>query len=63
MARGSASVRYARSSLASWRPLAQDVVIAGLDAEFVTALVIPDVGACATMLAFPGTPSLRAAGG
>ena len=38
-------------------PAAQDVVIAGLDAEFVTVLVIPDVGACAAMLAFPGTPS------
>jgi feruloyl-CoA synthase len=31
-------------------PAAQDVVIAGLDAEFVTALVIPDVAGCATIL-------------
>ena len=37
-------------------PVAQDVVIAGLDADFVTALMIPDVSACAAMLAFPGTP-------
>ena len=36
-------------------PVAQDVVIAGLDAEFVTVLVIPDVNACATMLASAGT--------
>ena len=43
MAPGSASVRCARSSSPRWRPLAQDVVIAGLDAEFVAALVIPDV--------------------
>jgi feruloyl-CoA synthase len=32
-------------------PLAQDVVLAGLDAEFVTALVIPDQSACGTLLA------------
>ena len=38
-------------------PVAQDVVIAGLDAEFVTVLVIPDVNACATMLASVGTPT------
>jgi len=38
-------------------PVAQDVVIAGLDAEFVTVLVIPDVNACATMLASAGTPT------
>jgi feruloyl-CoA synthase len=36
-------------------PLAQDVVIAGLDAEFVAVLIIPDVEACATMLACPLT--------
>jgi len=38
-------------------PVAQDVVIAGLDAEFVTVLVIPDVNACATMFASAGTPT------
>jgi len=38
-------------------PVAQDVVIAGLDAEFVTVLVIPDVNACAAMLASAGTPT------
>ncbi|HEX6638079.1 MAG TPA: feruloyl-CoA synthase [Steroidobacteraceae bacterium] len=31
-------------------PLAQDVVIAGLDAEYVAALVIPDLNACAKWL-------------
>jgi feruloyl-CoA synthase len=46
----------ARSS-ARWRPSLQDVVIAGLDAEFVTVLVIPDVNACATMFASAGTPT------
>jgi feruloyl-CoA synthase len=36
-------------------PLAQDVVIAGLDADFVAILVIPDVDACASVLACPRT--------
>jgi feruloyl-CoA synthase len=31
-------------------PIAQDVVIAGLDADFVAAIVIPDVMACANLL-------------
>jgi feruloyl-CoA synthase len=31
-------------------PIAQDVVIAGLDAEFISVLVIPDVDACAALL-------------
>jgi feruloyl-CoA synthase len=31
-------------------PVAQDVVIAGLDADFVAILVIPDVDACAALL-------------
>ena len=44
-------------------PVAQDVVIAGLDAEFVTALVIPDVNACATMFASARKPDMRGAGG
>ncbi len=44
-------------------PVAQDVVIAGLDADFVTALVIPDVSACAAMLALPWYTQLRAVGG
>jgi feruloyl-CoA synthase len=30
-------------------PVAQDVVFAGLDQDFVAALVIPDVGACAAL--------------
>lgn len=37
-------------------PVAQDVVIAGLDADFVTAVVIPDLSACARMLAMPAVP-------
>jgi feruloyl-CoA synthase len=36
-------------------PVAQDVVIAGLDADFVAVLIIPDVEACATMLECPRT--------
>ena len=31
-------------------PMAQDVVIAGLDEDFVAAIVIPDVSACANLL-------------
>jgi feruloyl-CoA synthase len=47
--------------IATLSPLAQDVVIAGLDAEFVTAIVIPDLSACATMLALPATLSFETA--
>ena len=36
--------------IAALAPLAQDVVLAGLDGEFVSALVIPDVNACAALL-------------
>jgi feruloyl-CoA synthase len=43
--------------IATLSPLAQDVVLAGLDAEFVTAIVIPDLAACATMLSVPATLS------
>ena len=38
-------------------PLAQDVVLAGLDEDFVAALIIPDVDACATRLASGSKPS------
>jgi feruloyl-CoA synthase len=38
-------------------PAAQDVVIAGLDAEFVSVLVIPDVDACANLLGCPSAPT------
>jgi feruloyl-CoA synthase len=52
------SVGPLRSDLiAALTPIAQDVVIAGLDADFVTALVIPDVNACAAMLACTATPN------
>jgi feruloyl-CoA synthase len=37
-------------------PAAQDVVIAGLDAQYVTALVIADANACAAMLESPQPP-------
>jgi feruloyl-CoA synthase len=43
--------------IATLAPLAQDVVIAGLDADYVTALVIPDLAACATLLGVPGAVS------
>jgi feruloyl-CoA synthase len=36
--------------IAALSPLAQDVVIAGLDAEYAAALVIPDVAACGRAL-------------
>jgi feruloyl-CoA synthase len=39
-------------------PVAQDVVIAGLDAGFISALVIPDVNACATVLGVAEPPGL-----
>ncbi|HEY6126187.1 MAG TPA: feruloyl-CoA synthase [Steroidobacteraceae bacterium] len=38
-------------------PVAQDVVIAGLDTDFVAILVIPDIDACASMLACPHPPT------
>ena len=37
-------------------PVAQDVVIAGLDADFITAVVIPDFRACAKMLGMSSVP-------
>jgi len=37
--------------IAALSPLAQDVVIAGLDADFVSALIVPDVDACTKLLA------------
>jgi feruloyl-CoA synthase len=47
--------------IATLSPLVQDVVIGGLDADFVTALVIPDLAACATMLSAPAPLSYEAA--
>jgi feruloyl-CoA synthase len=38
-------------------PLIQDVVIAGLDRDFVAALLIPDLNACATLLGLSEAPS------
>jgi feruloyl-CoA synthase len=43
--------------IAALAPLAQDVVIAGLDAQFVAAIVIPDPAACAAFLSRPSPPS------
>jgi len=37
-------------------PVAQDVVIAGLDSGFVTALIIPDLSACAKVLELAAPP-------
>lgn len=42
-------------------PLAQDVVIAGLDAEFVTAIVVPDLAACATLMSVDAPPAFEEA--
>jgi feruloyl-CoA synthase len=36
-------------------PAAQDVVIAGLDADFIAVLVVPDVDACVALLGVPRT--------
>jgi feruloyl-CoA synthase len=47
--------------IATLSPLVQDVVIAGLDADFVTAIVIPDLAACASMLSLSATLSFEAA--
>ena len=38
-------------------PAAQDVVIAGLDADFVAALILPDCAACQTLLELAAAPS------
>ena len=40
-------------------PLAQDIVLAGLDAEFVTAIVVPDLAACGTFMAADATPTFE----
>jgi feruloyl-CoA synthase len=42
--------------IAALAPLAQDVVIAGLDADYLAALVIPDLNACAAMLGSAQAP-------
>jgi feruloyl-CoA synthase len=42
-------------------PLAQDVVIAGLDAEFVTAIVVPDLAAAAKILSLDAPLSFEKA--
>ncbi len=42
--------------IAALSPLAQDVVIAGLDAEYVAAIVIPDLHACASRFGIAGIP-------
>jgi feruloyl-CoA synthase len=47
--------------IAALAPIAQDVVIAGLDAEFVAAIVVPDLAACATLLSLAAPPSFEAA--
>lgn len=42
--------------IAALAPLAQDVVIAGLDADYLAALVIPDLNACAALLGTTRAP-------
>jgi feruloyl-CoA synthase len=42
--------------IAALAPLAQDVVIAGLDTEYVSAIVIPDAAGCAALLGYAATP-------
>jgi feruloyl-CoA synthase len=55
------SVGMLRAELiAALSPLAQDVVIAGIDAEFCAAIVIPDVVACAKRLGLPELPTCAA---
>jgi feruloyl-CoA synthase len=36
--------------IAALSPIAQDVVLAGLDADYVAALIVPDLNACAAVL-------------
>ena len=52
------SVGPLRVSLtAAFAPLIQDVVIAGLNKDFLTALLIPDLRACATAFGFTELPA------
>jgi feruloyl-CoA synthase len=46
--------------IAALSPLAQDVVIAGLDADYVAALIIPDLAECARALELSQMPSYEA---
>jgi feruloyl-CoA synthase len=43
--------------IAALSPLAQDVVIAGLNADYVAVLILPDVGACVRVLQLSQTPA------
>lgn len=43
--------------IAALSPLAQDVVIAGHDANYIAALIVPDAAACARVLELSYTPS------
>jgi feruloyl-CoA synthase len=47
--------------IAALAPIAQDVVIAGLDAEYVAAIVVPDLAACAAHLSQSTPPTFEAA--
>jgi feruloyl-CoA synthase len=52
------SVGPLRASLtAALAPLVQDVVIAGLNSDFLTALLIPDLRACASILGLDDEPT------
>jgi feruloyl-CoA synthase len=43
--------------IAALSPLAQDVVIAGLNEEFLAVLIIPDLRGCAQLLSLSATPT------
>jgi feruloyl-CoA synthase len=43
--------------IAALSPLAQDVVVAGLDADYVAALIVPDLAACARALKLSQAPT------
>jgi feruloyl-CoA synthase len=43
--------------IAALSPLAQDVVIAGLNADYVAVLILPDIGACTRVLQLPQAPA------
>ena len=46
--------------IAALSPVAQDIVIAGIDRDELTALVIPDLRACAAWLKLNATPTFEA---
>ncbi|MEO8020169.1 MAG: feruloyl-CoA synthase [Pseudomonadota bacterium] len=45
--------------IATLSPFAQDVVIAGLDADYIAAIIIPDLASCARLLEVAAAPNYR----